>query len=85
MEISTVILVGAWTLLHVIISPWGISGVVTYYPVKFMIGHNDTTYDGNLYLKHFVEFEGAYLTGPFAAPILIVSRLATTGDWSKKD
>lgn len=77
MTITTALLLGAWTLLHVIISPWGMSGVVTYYPVKFMIGYNDTTYDGNLYLKYFIEFESAYLTGPLAVPILIVSTVAT--------
>lgn len=63
----------AFNVLQILILPWGLFGVSTYYPTKMLlVDRNSWTRTSD----RVYEFAMAYWEGPFAAPLLVKSEVS---------
>lgn len=59
---------------HVLILPWGLVGIASYYPVKYSISKEKTYDDVKSGFTQLAEFEEAYLLGPLSAPVYLIKK-----------
>lgn len=74
MNPNTCIFFSVIVFAHVLILPWGLVGIASYYPVKYSI-FKEKTYDGpKSGFTQLAEFEEAYLLGPLSAPVYLINK-----------
>ena len=60
---------------HIILIPWGLTGISSYYPVKYLVFKDKSACGPKADISNLIEFEAVFLSGPFAAPAYLLYKV----------